>query len=145
MPLTLLQLKNELLNDPVGLGYSTFINPISARDNVALSNILNTLRGAIQLPREAISTMLLFSNINATDFLNLTTLQLQELQVILTQPFINLNDVSVRTILQGIFVGKTVTLNNFSNLRNRQGSRYEQLTNPGERVTPDYISLALDS
>ncbi len=60
-------------------------------------------------------------------------------------PLIDLNDSSVRNILQGIFTGKTNTLNNFSNLRDRNGSRYEQLTSPGERVQPDYISQALDS
>jgi|SRR6266853_6055522 len=145
MSLTLLNLKSELLNDPSGLGYSTFINPTSARDNITLATILNTRRATIQVSRESIPTMRLFSNINATDFLALTTLQLQELQVILTQPFIDLNDTSVRSILQGIFTGKTATLNNFTNLRNRNGSRYEQLTNPGEVVTSDYISQALDS
>jgi len=145
MPLTLLQLKNELLNDPTSLGYSAFISPTSARDNITLADILNTRRGSIQLSREPISTILLFSNINATDFLSLTSLQLQELQVILTMPTVNLNDLSVRNILQGIFTGKTSTLNNFGNLRNRIGSRYEQLTSPGERVLSDYISQALDS
>jgi len=145
MPLTLLQLKNELLNDPTGLGYSTFISPLSARDNISLAAVLNLRRGSIQVPREAVSTMLLFSNVNATDFLNLTTLQLQEFQVILTQPFINLNDLSVRNILQGIFTGKTSTLSNFASLRNRPGSRYEQLTTPNEIVLADYISQALDS
>ncbi len=145
MPLTLLQLKNELLNDPTGQGYATFIQPITARDNITLAVMLNAQRVNIQLTREPVSTMLLFSSINATDFINLTSLQLQELQVVLTMPRVDLSDASVRNILQSIFTGKTATLSNFALLRNRLGSRYEQLTAPGEVVHPDYISQALDS
>ena len=145
MPLTLLQLKNELLNDPTSLGYSVFINPTSARDNVALADMLNLRRVSIQISRESVSTILLFNNINAGDFLNLTSIQLQQLQVLLTMSSIDLNNASVRNIISGIFSGKTATLNNFNAARNRPGSRYEQLTNPGEAVQPDYISQALDS
>ncbi len=60
-------------------------------------------------------------------------------------PTIDLNDLSIRQILQGIFVNKTSTLQNFASLRNRDGSRYEQLTSPGEVVSSNYISQALES
>ena len=145
MQLSLLDLKNELNNDPTNIGYAQFLQPITARDNFQLAALLNLRRSSIQLPREPISTMRLFSNINANDFLLLTTLQLNELHVVLTMPTIDLNDLSIRQILQGIFVNKTSTLQNFASIRNRDGSRYEQLTSPGEVVSSNYISQALES
>jgi hypothetical protein len=145
MPLPLLDLKNELLTDPLVLGYSPFIAPIGARDNVRLASILNLKRATIQLVREPVLTTTLFSVINPTEFAALTSLQLQQLQVILTMPTIDLNDVSVRQILQVIFTGKLVTLGNFAQLRNRASSRYEALTTPGEFVYLEYISKALES
>jgi hypothetical protein len=145
MPLPLLDLKTELLTDPLALGYASFVTPIGARDNVHLANILNLKRAVLQIPREPVLTTTLFSVINPLEFSTLTSLQLQELQVILTMPTIDLNDISIRQILQLIFTGKTVTLGNFVQLRNRFASRYEFLTSPGEFVYPESISKALES
>ncbi len=145
MQLSLLALKDELNNDPTSIGYVQYLQPITARDNFQLASLLNLRRAGIQVSREPISTMRLFSNIDASDFLLLTSLQLNELHVLLTMPTVDLNDSSIRQILQGIFVNKTTTLQNFAALRNRVGSRYEQLTSPGEVVSPNYISQALES
>ncbi len=145
MQLSLLDLKNELTNDPTNIGYAQFLQPISARDNFQLATLLNLRRSSIQVPREPISTMRLFSNINANDFLSLTTIQLNELHVVLTMPTIDLNDSSIRQILQGIFINKTSTLQNFAALRTRDGSRFEELTSPGQILLTIYISQALES
>lgn len=134
------QLITEIQTDPTGLG---LVALRTAGNVTQLVIVLNQVRAGIVVTREPIPASLLFSRIDPTEFGALTALQLQQLQVILTVPLLDLSDVSTRTIIANIFTGKPTTLGNLNQLRNRLGSRIEQLAGTGAVVDIDEVSRAI--
>lgn len=140
MSITIAALITEINTDPTGLGLVALKNAGNATQLVV---VLNQVRAGIVVTREPVTASFLFSRIDPTEFEALTAIQLQRLQVILTVPELNLNDLSTRTILANIFVSRPTTLGNLNQARNRLGSRIEQLAGTGTLVDIEQISKAI--
>src|SRR4051812_17919879 len=114
-------LKAEILADPLSLGYP---GPASKGSDQALADLLNLPRAGntFAADREPVAVSVLFANIDATEFLTLSSLQLQQLQAVLAAGTIALSDPNTLAILDKIFQGSGQTLANLAALRKREGS-----------------------
>lgn len=142
MPINYAALATEINTDPLTLGYAT---PKAAGNDQAIAILLNAVGAgaSYQVNREAIPVALLFVNIDATEFLALSDIKLQQLQAVLAAVSIDLNDASTRAILIGIFGNPSVTRTNLTAILKRQGSRAEVLFGRGTTITSNDVARAL--
>lgn len=134
MPFTPQQLKDELTNDPTGLGYA------SKPDNQC-SAAINALNAAISINRADIAPAELLEAIDIRDFnANATTPACSWFESVTQAPRIRLrNDnataTRIRSNLNRMLDDAQGSQTRFNALQVRQGSRAEQLWGAGTVVT----------
>lgn len=131
-------LKSELENDPTGVGYrvaSVF------RDDMALADLLNLDSAAIRINRVSVPSQDVASAIDPADLLALTDSSKLMLIVMLSGGIVNVASPNVRTLLASLFQAGSATRNNLAALRDRSGSRAEQVL--GSAVTHTDVARAL--
>jgi hypothetical protein len=130
-------LRNEIENDPTGLGYAAFRT--SGADN-ALADALNLVRASVTIAKGSMSFADLMSAM-VSALSGLTTAQVGQLQLLGLSGQIKIGDTTVRTYLEGVYNNAT----NKALLQaqyNRQGSRAEFLWGDGAYITLDDVVTA---
>jgi hypothetical protein len=143
MPFTVQQLKNELANDPTGLGYS------GQPDNVC-TGIINLARVGISIRRADISPGEVLEAIDTRDFTSSNTASENswfESLTQLTRIRLSLDDGSDTVVLGNLKrllqnPGPQGSRARVIALSNRQGSRAEQLWGAGTLITDADIGAA---
>lgn len=141
-------LKGELQLDPQGMGYAALI--LDGND-AALAALLNETRPAILMERETVRSSEFMDAIHPTEFGTLTALQLNRLSFFLTMfssqgreaGGIPLKRANVRLMLDAIFTTNPVTKAALVTLRQRAGSRAEQLFGADTQVRHEDVAIAL--
>lgn len=151
MNVNLLELKSELINDPLSLGYSQYT---SARNDIECLNLLNKIRqGEDFLVSRGRITKDAF--VEVTSFILLNLLQLsrsgnEDAQFLITvfntlvanSETISVNDPALALVLDQMLSLNFITENDKNSVLKRQGSRAEILF--GTNVTLDQVSNSLN-
>ena len=142
-------LKTEINSDPAGLGYAPFI---SSGNYGGAAAILNTIRSGVaadgknySIHRDDVLPAEVIDAISATDFAALTTLQSQQLQLLLGMRSIDCTRNNLRTNLVNIFPVGGGSHAPINNLTSRNGSRAEVLFGIRTIVEASDIAQALAS
>lgn len=137
--LDLQALRNEVVNDPLKVGYAD-----SNKDPTAVSNQLNLRSGVGSgtILRNDVQAKEIFNSIDPTDFAALSSLQLQKLQFVLSQGSLDATGSNLKTLFVGVFSGMQNTINNINALVSRVGSRAEVLFGAGTVVGFNDITLS---
>lgn len=155
MAIDYVALKAELQTDPTALGYSV---PFAAGNDLAVSDILNLVRVAIQLKRIDVTAAEVWSAINTADMVALpaspTAAQLSDerrklawLSGVAAVSGLRLQndngtDTPVVTMAKSIFTAGSATLTRLGALALRSGSRAEQLFGSGVVIVASDIVKA---
>lgn len=145
MPVTPAQLpvlKNELINDPKGLGYA----PLYANGQDAdLATMINLVRegGDYQVDNDPVLPRDVVKAITQADLDALTPTALQKLTILFLLGTLDLSDATTRGLLASIFPPGGGTRTALSVLSKRQGTRGEVLfASRGIRVTASDVAAA---
>ena len=129
----LVALKNEITNDPAGIGYAA-----AGDDHVAIARLLN--KSGRSIDSESLSSGLLVSCLDQTEYVALTAPQKAYLSL-----FVTVGDVpmtpDVRQALRGMFAAGSKTRGNINAATKRDASRSEELG--FGRVTESEVADAL--
>lgn len=128
----------ELTEDPSKVGYQDFIKK---GDDMGVASLVNSITNDNIVPREAITASGLFGSIDPGEFFKMDSLQLQQLQCILSINSFNLNDPSSEKILFNIL--GPISVSSLQLLQNRPGSRSESLFGSGVSITVNDVAIAL--
>lgn len=132
-------LSNELKADSMAIGYANSFQNAADQKTADLLNSL-TGPGAATVYRNDIKTAEIINAIVATDFAALTSLKIQQLNLILQSGILDATVSNTRTIFTNIFTGMTATLSSLSTLAQRTGSRAEVLFGTGTFILPSQIA-----
>ncbi len=129
-------LREELAADSQSIGYAPFI---AAGDDAAVAYLINRRSGAgsASVYRNDLAIPEIVRAIVATDFANLTALQISKLQLL--GGTIDATNTNMQTIFLGIFTGMTGTINALAAIAARAGSRAEVLWGTGTIITADQV------
>ena len=113
-------LRNELLNDPVALGYA-------GKTDQQAADLLNSTTTGRTLPRTSVPTTEVLGAILNTDWPAAASASESKLRAILGMPFVDASNGNIRGLFQAIFAAGTTTRTNLLALANRTVSRAEEL------------------
>lgn len=141
-------LKTELNSDLLGLGYAIHV---ASGNDTALAEMLNEVRLTISVPRETVRSGEFMDAIDPTEFGALTALQLNRLTFFLSMfsstgreaGGIPIKSAKVRQMLDAIFNTNPTTKAAMTVLRQRAGSRAEQLFGAETHVRHEDVAIAL--
>jgi hypothetical protein len=121
-------LRGELLNDPLGLGYSGNISTGNDGANVSVLNAL-TGSGVAAIFRNDIQPREVVNAVQPADFTALTQIQLSKLNLLFVNVPIDATKSGTRQNFQNVFSGSTTLLSGFlgSGVSQRPGARSEVL------------------
>jgi hypothetical protein len=140
MPINYSQLKSELQNDPNSYGYAPFM---TSGNDTQLANMLNEVRGSISVFIPVSLTQIVNCISVLAEWNALTALQLQRLQFIAVNGYIDTASLAMRTVVTDIFsAASQTTKNNLAAAAQRTGSRAEQLFGTGTSITHEDIVKA---
>ena len=134
-------LHTELTTDPVSMGYLPLVQ--KANDQ-AVADLINSLTspGVASIFRNDVKPPEVLNAIVAADFAAMTQLAVSQLQLFLSQPFLDATLSNTRTIFLNIFTGMSATRTALSAVFQRNGSRAEVLWGAGFVVTPAQAGAA---
>jgi hypothetical protein len=140
MPINYTQLKTELQNDPNAYGYAQYT---TSGNDEALAALLNQVRGGISVFVSVSLTQIVSCITALAEFNALTAIQLQRLQFIAVNGYIDTSSVAMRTIVSDIFsTASQATKNNLAAASQRNGSRAEQLFGTGTTIAHTDVAKA---
>lgn len=143
MSVPLTALRNEIQNDPAGLGYAAMV---AAGADGAIAEALNEVRAGAPyaIYRTDVPVQDVVAAIAPADFTALTAIQLSRLQLLFLGGLVNAANTNTRQILQAIFSGASAgTVAAMAAVATRQGSRAEVLWGANAHVTADDVAWAL--
>lgn len=135
-------LKNEIINDPNGLGYST---PYNLGNDDGVAALLNSVGAgaAYSIFKNSVPIADLLKNFVPAEFNALTAVQVAKLQLLFAgSATIDPSDANTRSIFQTFLSAATGTLTNFAALIKRQGSRAEVLFGIGTSISGSDVAAA---
>ena len=133
-------LKTELLTDPAGVGYATFIRP-EGNSSIHLANLGNAPQVAIRINKGPVVSSELVLAIDQSEYDALSDRKALQWQTLTASPEVDLSDARVMAQITAIFGGASATLSTINTLSQRNGSRFEALF--GQNATRIDISEAL--
>lgn len=140
MAIDLTALKSELLNDPATLGYAA---PRTAGNTQALADLLNQIRGSIQINRGVIPAYEIINAIVPADWSALSAAEKQRIELITGAGQVDVKNANVRNQFLQAFGAGTTTRTNLGGLQNRDGSHAEQLFGADVTVSNADVAAAL--
>lgn len=129
----LVALKNEITNDPAGIGYAA-----AGDDHVAIAKLLN--KPGRSIDRETLTSGELVSCLDQTEFTSLSAPQKAYLNLFVTAGNVPMTQ-DVRQALRGMFTAGSKTRGNINAATRRDASRAEELG--FSRVTESDVADAL--
>jgi hypothetical protein len=135
-------LKNEIVNDPLSLGYST---PYSAGRDNAVADLLNQVRATILLDREVIPAYEVIEATVPAEWAALSAAEKQRYETITGAGEVDVKGTNTRAAFAAMFSAGTATRSNLSALQQRQGSRAEQLFGTGVAISAQDVAIARGS
>ncbi len=137
MPIDLLELKNEIINDPINLGYA-------GKEPIEIARLLNEVRTDITVTIDAeILAWKFLDAIDPDELDALTAEQMEKLKMLLSLGTINLKSANIRAILSRLFPTDSKTAAALRSLIQRNGSRAEQLFGYGTVISHLDVARAL--
>ena len=135
-------LKTEIQQDPKAMGLAPLV---AAGNDQGVADLLNSATGSGTGTtfRNNIQAKEIINAIVASDFANLTALQLAQLQAITAQGILDATSANARTIFLNIFAGMTNTVTALTALASRLASRAEVLFGAGTTLAAADVSFAL--
>ncbi len=141
MAIDYVALRNEIQNDPTGIGYAALVT-LGADADIAAA--LNLVRQTISVSVNSLTMAKIFEAIDATEFSALSAANLQRLAIILQQGgSVDVKGSNVRAMLGGIFPGGGPTRTALLAAVSRKGSRAEQLWGSGVSISATDVAVAL--
>lgn len=137
MPINIAQLRNELTTDPVALGYNVS-DAVGCRDAINLPRT-----GAFLQPRNTIEAWEIAACLVLAEYAALSAVNRQMVDMYVAAGKVNPTNATVIANFQTIFGPATTTRANLLAVRNRPGSRAEQLFGPGTTVLLEQVREAL--
>ncbi len=137
-----LVLKNELILDRSGVGYSGWI---SKGNDVWCANVLNATsgNGAAKVYRTDLAVEEVVKNIASGNFIALNAVQLAKMQFLFVRGTLDVTDPLVRANFLGIFSGMLPTISGITAVCTKMGSRAEVLFGTGTQISPTDVAGAL--
>jgi hypothetical protein len=137
---TAVQLRDEIVADPAGLGYKVGV----WKQDSEIEELINRERGGEEflVDRDAVPSGVIFDLIVPSEYITLTIERLRWLSDLLHRQDVNLNSVNVRAGLQLCFGAGTATRAAIAAYYKRPASRAESLWGAGVRVSNTEIAAA---
>lgn len=134
-------LKNELINDPKGLGYAPLYANGQDQD---LADLMNVVRagGDYQIDNEPVTKEDVVKAVTSQDFAAMSALDFTKLLVLFLMGEIDLANAATQTLLASVFPANGGTRTNLIALAKRQGTRGEKLFGGGVRLSASDIAQA---
>ena len=137
---TLEALKDEIVNDPEGLGYALHV---TAGRMGELAKLINEVRGTISVSRGVIETHEIFEATDPAEWAALSAGEKQRYQGIVSMGTIDVDGNNVRNAFLAMFASGSATRAALAALRTRNGSRAEELFDTGVSFTQIAQALRL--
>ena len=140
-PFTNAALLTEIQTDPLSLGYAA---AFTSGGDLATANLINRASGAGSGPvwRIAIPSLQILQTIVSADYMALTSLQLQQLSIILQIGTFDATNANTGATFAAIFTGKPNTITAFTAMAQITGGRGQVLWGFAYVITAQQISDA---
>ena len=129
-------LKNEILTDPLSLGYT-------GQSDQATANLMNASRAGQTVTLSTCTPAGLWEAITPSDWAAATAAQQGDIKTLLTLPAVTFAGAHTAAVLSAAFGPATQTTSNINGLKTRQGSRAEVLFGAGMAVNNAQVAYAM--
>lgn len=133
-------LKTEILTDPSGVGYGSFLN---RGDDEGIAKLINTVSTRFPIDNTIIPSYLIVNNTAPTEWTALSANEKQRYQTITGAGSVDASNTNIRTSFTTMFSGGSITRANLIGLLTSPGSRAEYLFGSDIGVNNSDISKAL--